>query len=486
MMSTVPASAIAATPEATTAKHHHLAAHHAAKATTHVQTDSTHHLVHLSATVHGSAQVAAKAGAGKLADYVLRYPWAKASSSGKKASTPVKKLDNYAPIAGAFAPAQVEGAYGVTALGTAHQGQGTTIAIIDEFNDPNILADTNTFSNQYGLPRFNSGSGTPTLSVVNDTTFGTVSNAPIDSTATETSLDVQWAHAMAPQANILLVQVPASGTNNTEFQELLEGVQYAAKQPGVDVISLSYGYPEAYLKGTPSIISLNSTYLSNGPASLLPVTVSTGDYALPLFPAMTDNVIGVGGTSLYTSNNSTGNAYQSETSWGGAVFDDFGDEFSKGSGGGGLSATFGSPTFQSANGVNYPNRSIPDLAAIADPYTGVSIYDSYDAQGGDPWNQVGGTSLAAPVVAGMIDLAQQNRIAAGKSLLNSVQINTLDYAAYSNATLYPTVFHDITQGTNEDYQSGYPYYTSSTGYDLTTGVGSPRANTFVPYLTSAS
>ncbi len=503
MMSTVPTSTAALVAPAMTKAHHAVAhhpvnavAHHPAQASAttaaHASTahhpaqasattaarlgDTTHHLVHPSATAHaqGKAPTKQQAAAPNLANFVIRYPYHKPSPKARRLAT-------YSPIGG-LTPAQVTGAYGVNLLPAANQGQGTTIAIIDVYNDPNILNDTNTFSGQYNLPTFNTSLGGPQLNVVEDTSLGPVFNAPVGTTAGETSLDVQWAHAIAPRANILLVEV----ADSSGLQGLLEGVQYAARQPGVVAVSLSYGGPDVYVQGAYTI-NLNSTYLANGPAATLPVTVSSGDAALPSFPATSDNVIAVGGTSLYL--NGPGNFnYNYETSWGGAqtVTGPNGTTsvISKGSDGGGQSVTFGSPSFQSGNGVTYPNRSIPDLAAVADPYTGVAFYDSVDSQGGNPWSVVGGTSLAAPVVAGEIALAQQLRIAAGKPLLNSVQINDADYAAYTNPTLYASLFHDVTQGTNEDYTSGYPYYSSKTGYDLTTGLGTPKVNAFVPYLAS--
>ena len=126
-----------------------------------------------------------------------------------------------------------------------NQGQGQTIAIVDEYHDPNITADANAFSTQYSLQQFNVTGG-PMLTVYKDTTFGAVANSPVGpaGTSIETSLDVEWAHAIAPKANILLVEVPAANDLPTAFKELLHGVQYAAGQTGVSVVSLSYGYVE--------------------------------------------------------------------------------------------------------------------------------------------------------------------------------------------------------------------------------------------------
>ena len=222
----------------------------------------------------------------------------------------------YSPVAGAFTPAQLESAYGTSALRAANEGQGTTIAIIDELNDTSITSDANAYSAQYGLPQFNTTGG-PTMSVVLDSTLASVGSAKGTGVGDETSLDVELAHAMAPLANILLVEVPASGTAANEFKELLQGAQFAASQsvggaPVVDV-SMSYGYPESSI-GNSSVVSLNNTYVATGALTSVPLDVSSGDGSSPEFPATSPNVIAVGGTSLYLTSQ---NAYHYETAWGG-------------------------------------------------------------------------------------------------------------------------------------------------------------------------
>jgi hypothetical protein len=378
------------------------------------------------------------------------------------------------PVPGAYTPVQLRNAYGVNALGTANQGQGMTIGIVDEFNDTDITSDANAFSAEYNLPKLDGLGGDPTMTVRLDTALASVGTAAGTGVGVETSLDVEWAHAMAPRANILLVEVPASGTVANEFAELLHGVQLAA-QLGADVVSLSYGYAEASIGGS-NVISQNNTYLASGAASNIAVTVSTGDNSTPLFPATSPNVIGVGGSSLYLA--SIKGSYSFETAWGGLA--------GAGAGGGGLSSNFAAPTFQSKNGVNFSNRSIPDVSMDADPVTGVSVYDSLDATSdGGVWTSVGGTSLASPLFAGIIALAQQNRVSAGKALLTSLQINNEIYSVY-NSPSYSTYFHDITEGSDKNVNSSGGTLTTghgaSVGYDQATGVGSPIASTFVPLL----
>jgi len=423
-------------------------AHHA---TAHAAAKSSHHAA---AATHATAHAVQ----GKASPYINLVQTRGATIRGLSQAA-------YQPNPGSFSPSAVAKAYGVDLLGLANQGQGVTIGIVDEYHDPNILADTNKFSAQYGLPAMT----TSTLTVYKDTDFGSVpTGSGVD---VETSLDVEWAHAMAPKAKILLVEVPATGNGYNVFAELLHGVQYAASQPGVSSISLSYGYPE-FLIG--NVAALSKQYLATGAAFNVPVMVSSGDYELPLFPSTSPNVISVGGTALRVKD--AAGTYKNEAAWGG--------EATSGAGGGGYSSTFASPLFQSNNGVNFVTRTIPDVSAIADPYTGVSVYDSFGIGNGNPWSTVGGTSLASPVFAGIVALAQQDRIAANKPILNSTQINNLLYQTNLNPADYAKYFNDITLGNNND-TSGNLGYITATGYDLATGLGSVKANTVVPYLAGA-
>ena len=375
------------------------------------------------------------------------------------------------PLAGAYNPTQLQTAYGVNqVLAGGTQGQGETIAIVDEFNDTTIAADLAAYSAYYHLPIPNSAGG-PTFTVMNDTALGPVGSAAGTGVGYETALDVEMAHALAPMANILLVQVPASGSVANEFAQLLHGVQFAASQPGVVGVSLSYGYPEGSI-GNANVVSLYNTYLATGAAANVAVTVSTGDGSTPLFPATTPSVVAVGGTSLYLA--SARGKYSFETAWGGLS--------GAGAGGGGPSNNFAAPTFQSANGVALSTkRTIPDISMVADPVTAVSIYDSLDGGTASPWTSTGGTSVAAPLTQGMLALVQEQRIAAGQPILTSVEFDTAMYEAY-NSPAYATYFHDVTLGNNKD--GGIAGYPATTGYDLATGIGSPIANTLVPYLTS--
>jgi subtilase family serine protease len=379
-----------------------------------------------------------------------------------------------APLTGAYTPAQLRTAYGVSALGITNQGQGITIGIVDELDDPDITGDANAFSSYYNLPKLDGVGGDPLLTVYKDTTLGSVGSGAGTGVGGETSLDVEWAHSMAPMANIILVEVPATGNVASEFNELLQGVQVAA-QMGAESISLSYGTSESSV-GASSVVSQNNTYLASGAAASVAVSVATGDASSPSYPATSPNVTAVGGSSLYFA--SVRGTYSFETAWGGLA--------AAGAGGGGTSTNFATPAFQSTNGVNFADRATPDVSLVADPVTSVSLYDSLDG-GSSPWTSTGGTSVGTPMFAGIIALAQQDRSLAGLAPLSSVQVDQEMYSLY-NSPSYSTDFHDITQGSNKNVTSSgrttVTGYSATTGYDLATGLGSPIANMLVPALSS--
>jgi hypothetical protein len=393
-----------------------------------------------------------------------------------------------------FVPSQIRTAYGINLLPAANQGQGVTIGIVDELIDPTIVGDVQQFSAAFGLPQLDGVGGDGTFTQINDTALGVPGVSPPNGTSIETALDVEWAHSMAPKANIVLVYVPATGTLFNQFNQICHGMQFAASQPNVVAVSTSYGFfenntvrgPNTFVGGltTAQETNLDSTYLATGAATNVAMTVSSGDYSLQLFPAVSPNVIAVGGTSLYTI--SARGRYWYELGWGGV--------FGSGAGGGGVSMAFNTPAaFQANNGVNFAGRAIPDVSMVADPNTGVAVYSANDApvNGGDPWFQIGGTSLASPLFAGVVALAQQNRIAATKPILNSVGVNTVLYSTYNSAN-YSTYFHDVTLGNNNDIAesrfNGSPDiagFNAGTGYDLATGIGSPIGNQLVTLLSSA-
>jgi subtilase family serine protease len=319
-----------------------------------------------------------------------------------------------------FTPLQIWTAYGIKG-----DGKGQTIAIVDAYDDPSALSDVNVFSTTFSspLPQFNVGG--PTF------TKATPQGKPRTDSgwALEISLDVQWAHAIAPQANILLVEAKSAS-----FANLLSACDYAVAH-GAGVVSCSWGGGE---------FSSETQYDSHFNRTGVSFTVSSGDSgAGAQYPAASPYVVAVGGTTLITQ---SGGTYVSESGWSGS--------------GGGTSAYEAVPSFQSS--LRYGRRSIPDVALVADPNTGVSVYDTTGYNGQKGWFTVGGTSAGAPMWAGIIAIANSQRA----STLNGV--NT---ALYS---LSGTDFHDITSGSN-----GLP---TGAGYDQVTGIGSPKADLLIPHL----
>jgi hypothetical protein len=338
-------------------------------------------------------------------------------------------VPNVGPAApsGTISPAQMMSAYSFPGL--SENGAGQTIALIDAYNQPNIKADLTAFDSFYGI------AAAPSFKVVNQTggTKLPVSNA---SWGLEESLDVEWAHAMAPGANLVLIEA-----NSSSFNNLLTAASTAATKEGASVASMSFGGTEFSTE-----TSLDSKLNHSGTTYI----ASAGDSGSPAqYPSASPLVMSVGGTSLTQSNG----AYVSETTW-----NNFGTT------GGGPSKYESKPSWQ--NGFQTTNnRGTPDVAMDADPSTGVSVYDSY-REGG--WvNGVGGTSLAAPMWAGIISLANQGRKNAGKGNLTNMPADIYSLSAGD--------FHDITTGGNGTYNAG-------PGYDFVTGRGTPIVNVLVPDL----
>jgi len=352
-----------------------------------------------------------------------------------------------------FAPAQMVGAYGagnISFNGVTGDGTGQTIAIVDLGNDPNIVPDANYFSFHYGLQQFNEGGG-PTLTVLNQD--GDPTPLPANAVGywdVEESLDVEWAHAIAPQANIVLLEA-----NSVSWDDLISTVKTAAALPGVSVVSMSWG---ADIGGT-DIPSCDPDFLTPTGHQGVTFLAASGDAgsSAVLYPAYSPDVLAVGGTTLMI--NSDG-SYIGESGWSGS--------------GGGMSPYESQPAYQSGivSDVSATQRCIPDVAMDADPNSSfVQIYDTYAGQYSTlpAWSRWGGTSLACPMWAGLIAIANQGRVLHGLGTLNG-STQTLP-ALYS---MSPSFFHDMTTGNNG--------HAAGPGYDLVTGLGSPIANLLVPAL----
>jgi subtilase family serine protease len=412
-------------------------------------------------------------------------------------------------------PAQVQSAYQFdqisfqqrlsngkyTTLSGNDLGKGMTIAIVDAYNNPSIMGDIQTFSQQFGLPQFNQSNGTgkpysPTFKILNQN--GKTSPLPRTELSTnffdtgwagEIALDVEWVHAIAPAANIVLVLATNNLTTN-----LLKAVDTARKLPGVVAVSNSWGSTaivQTAANGLP--VYVGAEFLGEGSADSVFTTpaghagvsfiASAGDDGGPsTYPSSSPNVLSVGGTTLALD--PVDNSWVDETVW---------NNFT-GAGGGGQSAVLlGSTSFitnttewelfpiqQVPNyqrGLGLVGRGTPDVSYNADPITGFATYSSYAFQG---WASIGGTSAGAPQWAALIAIANQGRKLKGKAMLSNVQ--SIMYK------LPATDFHDVTVGNNDLLSPSYPGSglglgltgnEATEGYDLASGRGTPIANLVV-------
>jgi subtilase family serine protease len=362
-------------------------------------------------------------------------------------AVPGVELIGLSPIAGnggtgqpaGFSPSQISQAYGFNQIAFDNgaiqgDGSGQTIAIVDAYNQPNIAGDLQTFDSAYGLP------APPSFQVVNEN-GGSNLPAADQSWGLEISLDVEWAHAMAPGANILLVEADSSS-----YSDLIAAVNYARNQPGVSVVSMSWGSSEW------SGESAYDNYFTT-PAGHQGVTfiASSGDNGLVEYPSTSPNVLAVGGTQLNTD---AAGDYLGETAWSGS--------------GGGISTVESQPGYQQGLVTQTSaNRGVPDVAYNASSNSPYSLYDT-SSYGG--WLEVYGTSAGAPQWAALVAIADQGRALDG--------LGSLDGGSQTLPALYQlsaSDFHDITSGSNGAYSAG-------PGYDLTTGCGSPIANLVVAGL----
>ena len=276
----------------------------------------------------------------------------------------------------------------------------------------------------------------------------------------EITLDVEWVHAMAPGANIDLVEA-----SNSSLPNLPIASNSAATILGVSVVSQSWAYYLEYEGQSSEEQALNATYYAPALATNPNVTflAATGDGSAnygPTFPSVSPLNVGVGGTTL----NINGDSYVSESAWSGRRRSQRH-----------LYVTF-LPTGVSGYGFGaLTMRTVPDISAVADPSTGVSVYDPVDYGG---WVSVGGTSVATPITAGTIAIADEGRVLlGGHSLSGPEQTLPGIYAAYNSANAYTPdlgFFRDVTSGNN-----GFP---AGPGYDLATGVGSEQAENWLPFL----
>ncbi len=317
-------------------------------------------------------------------------------------------------------------------------GTGQTIAIVAAYDHPYIAADLATFNATFGLP------APPSFKKVSQTGSTTALPAPNAGWALEIALDVQWAHAIAPKASILLVEA-----NSASYSDMMTALTYAATKSTASVISNSWGSTE---------FSTQSTFDARCKLTAKLCVFSTGDYGNPgSYPAYNPFVLAVGGTTLNLSIALDGSTLvNSETAWSGS--------------GGGVSLYAAKPSYQ--NAVNpYTKRGTSDVSYNADPSTGVPVYSSYPYNGQVGWFQMGGTSAGAPQWAGILAVANQQRLAASKKVL-AAQPTAGVFMAHTNIYALTTGMADIVSGSNGPCGT---LCTARTGFDFVTGKGSPRS-----------
>jgi hypothetical protein len=319
----------------------------------------------------------------------------------------------------------VTGAYGLNAIefptsgGTAVMGDGSgeTIAVIEMYHDPNIQSDLNTFDAKFNLPA-------SALTQINQAGGQTDSGW-----ASEEALDVEWAHATAPKASLLVVEAAPAFSQTQELQNLLNAVNTARSTPRVVAISMSWGFSEM-----PNESSYDAFFTTPAGHTGITFIASSGDSGGVEYPSASPNVLSVGGTSLSLGGSGT---YGSETAW----ID----------GGGGYSQFELEPGYQRSVQTSGA-RSTPDVAFDADPSTGVAVYATDPRTGIGSWQDVGGTSVGAPSWAGIVAIVDQGRAVAGQG--------SLDGPTQTLPTLYasPTsLFHAVAAASTPAFGGGFPF-----------------------------
>ncbi|GAA2740353.1 hypothetical protein GCM10009868_02220 [Terrabacter aerolatus] len=419
----------------------------------------------------GSAATAAGSDGGDIVYTV--HPLTKQFSTGTRPGALPTPSQCVARIGLAcYTPALIRKAYDIPDGWT---GKGQRIVVVDAYGSPTVRQDLDVFSQTFGLPKADLNvyypGGAPQTSTAHK-------GQPLG-WAGETSLDVQWAHAIAPDATINLVVAP-----NNYGNALNGAVRYAVDHDLGDVLSMSYGSDEAAIKGKGNNLQLKQSHENFVAAAAKGISLfassgdngaSNGGPALAAgYPASDPLVTAVGGTNLFASD--TG-AYEGETVWGDqascAVHQPFGCTLGPiGATGGAPSTIFPAPSYQA--GVNgNPMRTTSDVSYNASVYTSVFVYEGFNANPADNgFYFYGGTSSGSPQWAAIGALADQQ---AGHRL---GQLNPALYAIGTGST-HALAFHDVTSGNNA-WQG--PGLDARAGYDDPTGLGSPDVSGLVGQL----
>jgi subtilase family serine protease len=389
-----------------------------------------------------------------------------------------------------YQPAQVQQAYNLPALyARGVTGKGTTIVIVDSFGSPTIRHDLAVFDRTFGLP------APPSLTIIQPA--GKVpaynaNNSDMVGWAGETTLDVEWAHTIAPGARLLLVETPVSETEGTHgFPQIVKAEQYVLSRHMGDVISQSFSATEQTFSGLASVQPLRAAYLqaekdhvtvltASGDSGAADVKLDGSTYYLSPVTSWPDSdplVTGVGGTQLHLNGrptvwNDTYNKAANEFAYGSAGPNPLAT-------GGGKSVLFPRPAYQNGvKSVTGAARGVPDISMSAACNGAVDTYSTF---AGAPagWSPSCGTSEATPLFAGIVALAAQ---------LAGHPLGLLNPVLYRLAAAHAPGIVDVTSGNNTvTFSQGGRRHTvhgfaARKGYDLATGLGTVDALHLVPEL----
>ncbi len=397
-------------------------------------------------------------------------------------------IDNFG--IGCYQPSDIQNQYNFGPLyAKGDNGAGQTIVIFDSFGSPTIRQDLATFDSAFNLPappsfKIFMPEGKVTYNYTNLPSPVDFHNKNVGTEigwAYETTLDVEWAHSMAPGANIDLVVVPSSETQGVQGIPNIQNAQsYALKNNLGNIWSNSWATTEQAFHSTAAIQTLNKLY-AQAAGQGVTAFFATGDsgvantnkqgtlfpYPTVNYPSTSPNVVAVGGTQISTPV-ATGSitSYQPEAVWN--------DGF--GAGGGGYSTVFGETSSQQAAGISDPSgmRGVPDVSANAAVISAVLIYESFDPTAGPGWVPIAGTSEATPLWAGTAAVMNQADGSLGFLAPRLYQI-------YENPSLYAEAFNDITVGNNS--AGGITGYSAGPGWDAASGLGTPNAAGLAAALT---
>jgi len=392
-----------------------------------------------------------------------------------------------------YDPAEIRTAYNLPQLySKGYTGKGATIVIVDSFGSPTIRHDLGVFDSAYGIP------APPSFNII--TPAGKLPKwNPKDSDMVgwggETTLDVEWAHAIAPDAKILLVETPVSETEGVHgFPQIVAAEEYVMKHYHVDVISQSFSATEQTFSSLASVEAQRGANLmaqkdrvtmlaASGDSGAADVELNGSTYYLFPVTSWSDSdplVTGIGGTDLHL--NAAGQRTSPDTAW-----NDTYNKYVNGTsaptpsaGGGGKSVLFSRPSYQNGVAAEVGNaRGVPDISMSGSGSGAVTTYDSFPGGGPAGWYPTWGTSEATPMFAGIVALASQY---AGHSL------GLINPALYQMSAQDMPGIVPITSGNNTVtfIQGGKKYtvhgWNAQAGYSLAAGVGTVNAEYFVPEL----